>query len=515
MTVSHWLVAPIVLPFITGACVLLLERPAPRLAAAVSVAATVALLAIAAALLWVAAQGGIEVCLVGNWKAPFGIALALDRLGALMLLVTALIATAVVGYARGDGRGDQQGAHFHALLQFQLMGLNGAFLTADLFNLFVFFEVLLIASYGLLLHGGGAPRLRASVHYVVFNLAASALFLIAVALLYGLTGTLNMADLARRVAIAPAHVGPLLQAAALLLLVVFAAKAALLPLYFWLPATYRAAMPPVAALFVVMTKVGVYCFARVSSVLFATEPLRDLTHPWLPLLALGTLLLATLGALAARRLPELVAYLVVASAGMLLLAVGLGSERAVAAGVYYLVHSSVAAAGMFLLADVLGRGDYGALQDASLPAAAAPATAFVVMAAALAGLPPLGGFIAKAMLLDASQPLALAPAVWTIVLVSGLGATVALARTGSRLIWKTGGVVVRSAATPRRTLADRGAVALLVGAVIAVAAVAGPLTDYALATAHQLARPQAYIDAVLGAEPVAPAWNPRAGAEGH
>jgi len=200
MSGSHWIVAPIVLPLMAGALALLLERRSPHAAAAVSVCATLALVAIALRLTFVAADGAVSVYLLGNWRAPFGIALALDRLAALMLMLTALVAVASVLYACGRGaagRHDELGPHFHALFQFQLMGLNGAFLTADLFNLFVFFEVLLIASYGLLLYGAGPVRLRASVHYVVFNLTGSALFLVAVSTLYGLTGTLNMADLAQ------------------------------------------------------------------------------------------------------------------------------------------------------------------------------------------------------------------------------------------------------------------------------------------------------------------------------
>jgi multicomponent K+:H+ antiporter subunit D len=193
MNWPHWVVMPVVLPLVAGCLALLVERRSPRAAASLSVLVTIALLGIAVYLATVAATGSVTTYLLGNWKAPFGIALALDRLAALLLVLTAIVAVASVLYARGGH--DRRSPHFHALFQFQLMGLNGAFLTADLFNLFVFFEVLLIASYGLLLHGGGAARLRASIHYVVFNLAGSTLFLVAVAMLYGLTGTLNMADL--------------------------------------------------------------------------------------------------------------------------------------------------------------------------------------------------------------------------------------------------------------------------------------------------------------------------------
>ncbi|MBL8361169.1 MAG: monovalent cation/H+ antiporter subunit D, partial [Rubrivivax sp.] len=343
---GHGVVLSIVGPLVAGALILLLERARSRWAARLGLASTLALLVLAAALVRQADGGAVQPYLLGNWQAPWGIALALDRLAALMLLLTAAVATGALVYAMAGEHA--RGAHFHSLFQFQLMGLNGAFLTADLFNLFVFFEVLLAASYGLLLHGANRARLQASVHYVTFNLTGSALFLIAVSLLYGVTGTLNMADLAVRLAALPPQDLRLAQAAALMLLVVFAVKAALLPLYFWLPDTYAAASPPVAALFAIMTKVGVYAIARTTTLVFGGGALAGIATPLLPLLALGTLVLAAIGVLAARRLRALVAYLVVASAGTLLLAVGLGTPGTLAAGLFYLVNSTLVAAAWFL-----------------------------------------------------------------------------------------------------------------------------------------------------------------------
>jgi len=255
-----------------------------------------------------AADGVLAVYRLGEWPAPFGIVLVVDRLSAYMLALVSAVAAPVLWYASGGW--DTRGRHFHALFQFQLMGLNGAFVTGDLFNLFVFFEVLLIASYVLMMHGLGRERLRVGVHYVVLNLTASALFLIGVALIYALTGTLNLADLALRI---PQVTGPdaaLLQAGALLLLVVFGFKAALLPLAMWLPATYAAASAPVAALFALMTKVGVYAILRVHGVAFGADAGASAftVQPLLLPLALGTSVVGVLGALAARTLPRLVAW---------------------------------------------------------------------------------------------------------------------------------------------------------------------------------------------------------------
>jgi multicomponent K+:H+ antiporter subunit D len=520
MNGSPLLVAPIVLPLLAGALALVVERRSPRAAAMVSLCATLCLLAIAASLVGQADGGGVSVYLLGNWRAPFGIALALDRLSALMLLVTALVAVAAVLYALGGGvhgRHDQRGRHFHALFQFQLMGLNGAFLTADLFNLFVFFEVLLIASYGLLLHGGGVTRLRASVHYVAFNLTGSALFLVAVATLYGVTGTLNMADLAQRIPAVSAESAGLLQTAALLLIVVFGVKAAMFPLYFWLTDTYGSAQAPVAALFVIMTKVGVYCIARVTTLMFGAGagPGALIADPWLTAFALATLALAAFGALAAWQLRRLVAYLVLASAGMLLLAVGIGSAGAIAAGLFYLVHSSVVAAALFLLVDALV-ASRGAAGDDMVPAPLAGAggygTVYFLLAVAIAGLPPFGGFIGKSMLLLASRADAWMVAIWSVVLLSSLGLVIALARAGSTVFWKAQPAnTMQPAATASPP--ERGAIALLVIASCAIVVLAGPIARYSEAAAAQLLAPSGYIDAVLGARPAAPAWNPRADAK--
>jgi multicomponent K+:H+ antiporter subunit D len=509
---GHGIVVPIVLPLVAGALLLVLEKAGSRWVGALSVASTLGLLVVAALLVGQAAGGGVQAYLLGNWQAPHGVALALDRLSALMLLLTAVVGCAALLYSLGgDAR---RGPHFHALFQFQLMGLNGAFLTADLFNLFVFFEVLLAASYGLLLHGdqtGRRARLKAAIHYVVFNLTGSALFLVAVSLLYGLTGTLNLADLAVRVPQLGPENARLAQAAALMLLVVFAVKAALLPLYFWLPDTYASATAPVAALFAIMTKVGVYAIARVTTLVFGTTGgwAADLATPLLPGLALATLVLAAIGALAATHLRGLVAYLVVGSAGTLLLAIGLGTEDSVAAGLFYLVNSTLVAAAWFLLADRIQAARNGAdtLKPAPLAGGWAPlGVAFLVAAVAFAGVPPLAGFMGKALLLQAAGQTAWAAWVVTLVLVSSLATLVALARAGAVLFWETGS---GRAAPTVHAPAQKGALAAMLVAVLSAAVMAGPVSTFTAGAARQLFEREGYIRAVLGARPVPAAYDVR------
>jgi multicomponent K+:H+ antiporter subunit D len=495
---SHWPIAPILLPLLAGAVLVPIEERAPRLARAASVLATLGFLAIAVRLAVLASHGQVSVYLLGNWQPPFGIVLAVDRLSALMLLLTGAVALAALVAALGGW--DRHGAHFHALFQFQLMGLAGAFLTADLFNLFVFFEVLLAASYGLLLHGAGRERLRASFHYVVLNLTASALFLIGVSLLYGLAGTLNLADLSVKLQRLPASDAGLAQAAGVLLLVVFGLKAAILPMHLWLPGTYAAAPAPVAALFAIMTKVGIYAIARVLTLAFGAGE-GAAAQVLLPA-GLATLAAASLGALAAGSLRALAGWLVIASAGTLLAALGLAGAAGVGAALYYLIHSTLIAAALFLLAEAIGR-QRGAAGDAleAGPAVAQPAllgALFFAAAAAVGGLPPLAGFVGKLAILDSALGTAAWPWLFGVVLGSGLLVLVALSRAGSLLFWKSEGAVSGAAVSAGEWLP----VAALLAAGFATVLFAGPVLGYARAAAGQLVERGGYVERVLDARPV-------------
>src|SRR5690606_21274740 len=344
--------------------------------------------------------------LLGDWPARLGIALVADGLAGWMVLTTLLLAIACLLYACTGW--DRRAPHFHALFQFQLMGLHGAFLTGDIFNLFVFFEVLLIASYGLLLSGGRGLRMRIGLHYVVFNVTASTLFLIALGMLYAVLGSLNMAEISQRIVeVPPSHL-KLAKAALGLLLVVFCSKAALLPLYLWLPEAYARAPAAVAALFVTMTKVGLYAVLRVSSLWFDADAgaMSGYGSDWLLWAGIGTLLVAALGALAATRLSVLAAYLVVVSAATLFIAFALGNTDTISAGLYFLPHSTFTAAALFLVADLIRRrrrrgGQHHDGEQTVLPGKTGTSLLFLVAAVAIAGLPPLAGFLAKAALLSA------------------------------------------------------------------------------------------------------------------
>ncbi|MDB5730983.1 MAG: monovalent cation/H+ antiporter subunit [Variovorax sp.] len=549
-TMPHLVAAPIVVPMLTAALMLLLDEGHRRIKAALSVVSGLAGLLIALALLrWVNAPdtgsgpGSIGVYLPGNWRAPFGIMLVADRLSTMMVALTGVVAFAASIYS--TSRWDRAGVHFHPLLQLQLMGINGAFLTGDLFNLFVFFEVMLAASYGLLLHGSGRLRVRAGLHYIAVNLAASSLFLIGAAMLYGVTGTLNMADLGLRIAqLAPGDRG-LVHAGAAILATAFFAKAGAWPLNFWLVPSYSAAVSPVGAVFALLTKLGVYTILRLWTVLFAPDTGASAQFGQHVLVATGllTLTLGSLGIVGTQRLSNLAGFCVLISAGTLLAAVGLGQPAVWAGALYYLLSSTLAASALFLLIDMVERwrneglsiaphesagnapflgddlqplaglnldDDAQALYGRAIPAGVAfLGLAFLGCTLLLTGLPPLSGFVGKfAMLsglLAARDPMPEGWAFMALLIGSGFLTLIALSRTGIRHFWTQ-----PRTAIPSLPALEVLPVAALLAACLALTLGAEPVMQHASATAQALRHPQVYRDAVLGARQVA--GPPRKGA---
>ena len=506
----HWIIVPVVLPAMLAPLIGFVMRHDIVLARTASTVGTFLLFAVSLGLAALAADGTTHVYRLGDWPAPFGIVLVLDRLSALMLLLTSSLALIVVIHAMATGW-DARGRHFHALFQFQLMGICGAFLTGDVFNLFVFFEVLLIASYGLMIHSGGRERMRAGLQYVVMNLAGSTLFLFALGTLYASTGTLNIADLAQRIADIPPGETGLVRVAAILLMIVFALKAALFPVQFWLPATYANAPAPVAALFAIMTKVGAYAILRVHTIAFGPgiSGVDALAGTWLFPAAIVTIAVGAFGVLGAKRLMPLIAFSVVGSMGTLLVAVAAFSPTATTAALYYMVHSTFAAACLFLIADlVVSRRATDTLRP--LPATAQNglfASLYFGAAIAMAGMPPLSGFLGKLLVLDAlRQPEYLAWA-WSAILAGSLLTIVGFTRAGSSIFWKS---TVTAPVIPVEGVADdvrppAAATVTEIAPVMAtlillagLAVFAGPVAAYLEDTAEQLFDRAGYIAAVLG-----------------
>ena len=499
---THWIIMPIILPAILAPFIVLAARYHMGIQRVFSIFGVSALIAISAGLAWQASDGSIILYRLGDWAAPFGIVLVGDRLSTMMVLLTCVLALFVLLYAIGS-KWDERGRHFHALFQFQLMGITGAFLTGDLFNLFVFFEVLLIASYGLMIHAGGNARLRAGVQYVLYNLLGSTLFLFALAAIYAETGTLNMADLADRVSLFDGSETVGIRIAAVLLLLVFAIKAAIAPLHFWLPASYSEAPAPVAALFAIMTKVGAYAIIRVYTMAFppdveVTEGLHGL---WLLPAALVTMVIGAVGVLAAKRLDRLVAFSVVGSMGAVMVAIAQFTPVSIAAALYYMVHSTLAAATLFLISDLVraNRSHLRLTPELPVSGAALTAAAFFVGAIAMAGLPPLSGFIGKLLILDASYTSTLMIWIWAIVLSASLVTVVGFARAGSILFWKAESLEKPEDYTPEPRPAALSYVAIggLVSLLIAHTVFAGPMHRFMTQTSAQLFAPEPYISTVL------------------
>jgi multicomponent K+:H+ antiporter subunit D len=530
---QHLPVLPIVVPLIAGAMLLLFAETLrwPRLL--ITLFATLTQLAAAVTMVWLTTDSvpdiwprGIGVYAIGGWHAPFGIVLVVDRLSALMVAVNVTLALAVTVYS--IGRWDRMGVHYHSLLQFLLMGLNGAFLTGDLFNLFVFFEILLAASYALLLHGGGPQRTKMALHFVAVNLTASFAFLIGVAMIYSVAGTLNMAEIAWKWRLMEPDSRSIAQAGAAILGIAFLVKAAAWPLNFWLPGAYHAAGAPVAAIFTITTKVGVYAMLRAGSLL--EDPSAPFGGVWLFYLALATMVFGIVGMVASRQLPRLVAFVVILSSGTILAAVGSGVPSMIAPALYYMLGSVFATAAFFMLTGMAERlrtaatdpGDRAATPPATytafavgeppdpyspddevgvaLPAAMAfLGLAFVFSALLVTGMPPLAGFIAKfslaAAAIEALQTGNGAGRQWlfiVVLLAGGLAGLIALSRVGMRLFWSAAG-----RQTPRLSITEAGPVAFLILVCVGITIAAGPTMTYLDSAAAGLADPQLYIDSVL------------------
>jgi multicomponent K+:H+ antiporter subunit D len=538
---EHLLIVPILAPLVIGAVQLFLtEHRLVRIACAlgsvlVQAAAALTLLYLTTDSMPHMWTEGVGVYALGSWPAPFGIVLVVDRLAALMLVLTSMVGLAALIYSLAYW--DRVAPAFHSLFQFLLMGLNGAFLTGDLFNLFVFFEVLLASSYGLLLHGSGVGRVKASLHYIVVNLVASFLFLIGVAMIYGMTGTLNMADLAGRIVLLGAEDRALFETGAAILGVAFLIKAAIWPLNFWLPATYTAANSPTGAVFSLMTKVGVYAVLRVGTLLAAGSEQTSFIDVGLFYGGAATIAYAVVGMLASHQLGRIVSYCVVASTGLVFMALGLRIDALTAPVMLYLASSILATSAFFMVNGLAQRtrilrvreaADLGPLPDdtysgfgvernedrlsprdeigVAIPAAMAfLGLTFVCCVLLVAGLPPLSGFLAKFALLHMAIEQTSADTSWytwsfcAAVLISGVVTIVALTRVGLRLFWS---VVGRTA--PRLRIIEAAPPAFLILLCLALTAGAGPVMSYLQSAAQSLHSPQVYIRVVQGTRQVAP-----------
>jgi len=530
---QHLILVPVLLPLLVGALLAPLTQGWHRLKYWLSYASLLGLLANAVALIamtdgghW---QDGMGIYLAANWSAPFGIALLADRLSALMLLLTAVLGLASLHFTRT--RWGRIGVHYHTLFQFLLMGINGAFLTHDLFNLFVFFEVMLAASYGLVLHGYNAERIRASMQYIAINLAAALLFLLGTALIYATTGTLNMADLAARVPLLAGDELALFKVGATVLALAFLTKGAMWPLGFWLPTTYAAASPPVAMMLVLMTKVGAYVVLRLWLLIFSDNAGAAAGFGGDALLygGMATIVFGAAGMLSTDTAGRMAGYAAIVSSGTLLAVIGYGQPALVTAGIYYLIGSTIAVAAFLLLIELIDRirtprsamlaltMEAFAVEDApdeqtgrGVPAAMAfLSLAFAACALMIAGLPPLSGFVAKFGMFHAllnphgigAGTVAVPTSGWilmVLIILSGLLAVISMMRFGVRTFWASG-----ATEAPKLHRSEVAPILFLLGLSVLMTVQAEPMFGYLKRASDDIHRPATYIYRVL-AEPTVP-----------
>jgi multicomponent Na+:H+ antiporter subunit D len=493
--VNGWLAALATLIPLAAAAVTLLAQGRTRLQTALSLGFAALLLLDAALLMAAVWRDGMVVVQASAWDAPFGITLAVDTLGAVMTLIAAITGLACLAYATAEIDEGHRRAFFHPLSHVLLAGVCGAFVTGDLFNLYVWFEVLLIASFGLLVIGGTKAQTDGAVKYVALNLVATSLFLFATGLIYGLTGTLNMADLSR--AVPQVENTGVLNAAAMMLMAAFGMKAAVFPLFFWLPAAYHTPLVSVSAVFAgLLTKVGVYALIRVVTLIFTHDP------AWMNGVLLWTagltMITGVLGAAAQNEWRRILSFHIVSQIGYMIMGLAIGTRLALIGAVFYLVHHIVVKANLFLIAGVAQRlaGSMELKRSGGLYAAAPwLAVLFFIPAFSLAGFPPLSGFWAKFILIKAALD---ERGVWiaAAALVTGLLTIYSMTKIWGEAFWKPhpDGALVATTA-PRAMVVP---IAALAACTIVIGLFAQPFLEVAQRAAAELTDPAAYAAAVLG-----------------
>jgi multicomponent Na+:H+ antiporter subunit D len=491
---SNMIILPIIIPFIVGAVLLLLAKH-HRIQRIISAITVIILLGLAIYLAVVVYQDGIQVVEAGNWPAPFGIVLVADMFATLMLLLTAILAVACLFFAFKTITPKREKFYFYPFYFFLLVGVNGAFLTGDIFNLFVFFEVLLLASYGLIVHGGTKYQLRESFKYVIINVFTSALFVVAVAWLYSVTGTLNMAHISERVA--ELEQTGVINTIAMMLFVVFATKGALFPLYFWLPKSYFGPPAAIAALFGgLLTKVGIYAIIRVFTLIFYHD--IGYTHKIVITIAAGfTMLFGVLGAVSQFDFKRILSYHIISQVGYMVMGLGIFTPLAVAGAIFYIAHHMIVKTALFLFEGATKRvtgvsniREMGGL----LKTHPWLAWLFFITAISLAGIPPFSGFFSK-------FPIILAGfeegqyVIAGVALLVGLLTLFSMMKIFSYVFWG------KQKHTEEQAKIKIGKLLAPIAPLAAITIILGfgaePMFQYSLEIAEQIMEPQIYIDSVL------------------
>ena len=501
---SQWLVVwPVLIPLL-GAALTAAAWGQERTQGTIALTTLFFQFAASVALYQEVETNGVVAMSMGGWAAPFGIALAADHLGAGLTAVGSLVAIAILTHSLGAMSAKQKRAGFFPLMLALMAGVAGAFLTSDIFNLYVWFEVTLISSFGLMVLGGSREQIDGAVKYAVLNLIATTLLLIAIALLYGLTGTLNMADLAGIVAGLPQDTA--VETVSLLFLVSLGMKAALFPLHFWLPAAYHTPLPTVSAIFAaLLTKVGVFSLIRVFMIVFPDADLmaRDVMV-WV---AVATMILGALGALAESDIRRFVSFTVVSGVGVMVGGIAIGSETAFLGTSFYIVHSIIISAALFIVAGwICALGGSSRVEDLAGLYKRAPllSIGFLIVGLSLAGVPPLAGFWPKVYLVQAGLE-AGQTAIVVGILVSGFLTLVAVGRAFALIFWRdppqesTSDDAQPTAEDRAQSRLIKGSLGGLAAATILIGLFSAPLVEASTKAAEELLNPAPYIEVVLSA----------------
>ncbi len=492
---NNLVVIPILIPLVT-ALLLLFFRKNIFWQRVVSIISALLALGVSILLAITVAQDGIQVSQIGNWPAPYGITMVADLFSAIMVMLSAVMAIAIIAYSFNYIDRKREEYFYYPLLQLVLMGINGSFLTGDIFNLFVFFEILLIGSYMLLSLGGEKYQLQEAVKYMIINILASSLFLVAIALLYGVTGTLNMADLA--VKIAALEDTRVITVISMLFFAVFAIKAALFPLYFWLPGSYHAPPTPITTLFAaLLTKVGVYALVRTFTLIFVQDV--SFTHTVILVIAGFTMSLGVLGAVAQMDFKRILAYHSISQVGYMVMGLGLYTVTGLVGTIFFIVHHSLIKSSLFLISGITekitGTTDLRKL-GGLLTAFPLVGWLFFIASFALAGTPPLSGFFSKFLLIKAGLDIGQ----HAIVAVSILVGTLTLFSMVKIFYYAFWGKEPHKYIPKDGTKWVRLTPAVIY--LITLSALIGVnfewFYSYALMASEQLMNPEIYIEAVLG-----------------
>ncbi|RKL68637.1 Na+/H+ antiporter subunit D [Salipaludibacillus neizhouensis] len=485
---------PVLIPFVAGV-ILIFFKNFSTIQRTISGLAAFILLFSSVFLTYHVYQDGILTLEAGNWSAPFGIIFVADLFAGLMTILSGIVGVACLFFAYKTIHKDREKFYFYPFYFFLLTGVNGAFLTGDIFNLFVFFEVMLISSYILIVMGGTKYQLRESFKYVVINIFASALFLIALAFLYSLTGTLNFAHLAQR--IAEAEQTGVFNVVAILLLIVFAMKAALFPLYFWLPNSYYGPPTAIAAIFGgLLTKVGVYAIFRVFTLVFIHN--IDFTHSVILFLAGATMFVGILGAVAKFDFRHILSYQIISHVGYMIMGLALFTPYAIAGAIFYIAHDMIVKTSLFLYAGVTqkitGTTDLtkmgGLLRTYPLLG-----WLFFISAIALAGIPPLSGFFGKFAMIVAG----LDQGQYIIVFISllvGLLTLYSMIRIFIYVFWGEP-KIENDKDNPVKIMPLLLPIIPLAALTIAMGVFAEPIFSFSMEIAEQLLDPSQYIESVF------------------